>query len=609
MWLLLVLLLSPAVLPAQHCGDPARGPDPAVYLALRLGGDHDLRLERHYLQRLHSTFLHPYGRDAGRPQTGRLALYLLGLRATCPTPEPPRALVTWLKYHLEEDWTGSRRHGRPLTSYYQYGLGVLALCVHHKRVREEVIRRLLTAQHHGRLGHGGTAVDTEAVVAVALTCLERRRLVGARLAAELRVAAQNMSRSMAEAQGPDGIIGNIYSTPWALQVGVTWGDLWAGRGNGHGGQQGCRCRCVCQCGGRYSCGFGADTLTPVDIEPRAEAPGNKTVRLVVECPLPWCFELRLFDQRVSAPAAASLLDVLRAASEQEPRFTFDTQDTAQGPFLTQVLGLEARQQKRNYWQLLTAPSTPLLTSVADYVPHDGETLILRLSECSVALGNLGLSYAQLDVAQAVATTTPLVTMALGALGGRRPRPLQCWAMGPVCAGAACSIAGGLRLSQPGCGFLLAATVLRALKSIQQSVLLQEDHLDALSLLGLTSLPSFVLLFGAAVALELGPSWQGVLRPDASLWGCVLLSCLGSVLYNLATSCLLSLTSALTLHLLGSLTVVGNLLLSRLLFGTRLGALGYAGVALTLAGMVLYHQPRLLAACWPLRALRRPPRHQ
>ncbi|NXS38046.1 S35E4 protein, partial [Pomatostomus ruficeps] len=141
------------------------------------------------------------------------------------------------------------------------------------------------------------------------------------------------------------------------------------------------------------------------------------------------------------------------------------------------------------------------------------------------------------------------------------------------------------------------------------VLLQEDRLDALSLLGLTSLPSFVLLFGAAVALELGPSWQGILRPDAALWGCVLLSCLGSVLYNLATSCLLSLTSALTLHLLGSLTVVGNLLLSRLLFGTRLGALGYAGVALTLAGMVLYHQPRLLAACWRLRGLRRHPRHQ
>ncbi|NXG10036.1 TCO2 protein, partial [Sakesphorus luctuosus] len=333
-----------------------------------------------------------------QPQTGRLALYLLGLRATCPPPEPPRALVTWLKYHLEEDWTGSRRHGRPLTSYYQYGLGVLALCVHHKRVREEVIRRLLTAQHHGRLGHGGTAVDTEAVVAVALTCLERRRLVGARLAAELRAAAQNVSRSMAEAQGPDGIMGNIYSTPWALQVFLARGVCHTEPAYGRAvaallenldafGTAATLAQVLPVLHGRsyldiasMRCGEEQDTLTPVDIEPRTEAPGNKTVRLVVECPLPWCFELRLFDQRVSAPAAASLLDVLRAATEQEPRFTFDTQDTAQGPFLTQVLGLEARQQKRNYWQLLTAPSTPLLTSVADYVPRDGETLILRLSE-------------------------------------------------------------------------------------------------------------------------------------------------------------------------------------------------------------------------------------
>lgn len=59
------------------------------------------------------------------------------------------------------------------------------------------------------------------MVALAFTCLERRRLVGTGLAAELREAADRASRSMAEAQGPDGIIGNIYSTPWALQVGVT----------------------------------------------------------------------------------------------------------------------------------------------------------------------------------------------------------------------------------------------------------------------------------------------------------------------------------------------------------------------------------------------------
>ncbi|NWW77668.1 TCO2 protein, partial [Climacteris rufus] len=335
----------------------------------------------------------------GRPRTGWLALYLLGLRATCPPPSPQRSLVTWLKYYLEEDWTGSRQHGHPLTSYYQYGLGVLALCVHHKRVREEVIRRLLTAQQHGRLGHGLNAVDTEAVVALAFTCLGQRRLVGARLVAELRAATSRASRSMAEAQGPDGVIGNIYSTPWALQVFLATGTCQTEPAFGQAmaalldnldafGTAATMAQVLPVLHGRsyldvasVHCREEPDTLTPMDMEPPTEVLGNKTVQLVVECPLPWCFQLRLYDRPVSVPAGASLLDVLRAAAAQEPHgFTFDIQDTPQGPFLTQVLGLEARQQKRNYWQLLTAPSTPLQMGVADYRPHDGETLILSLSE-------------------------------------------------------------------------------------------------------------------------------------------------------------------------------------------------------------------------------------
>ncbi|NWS32988.1 TCO2 protein, partial [Polioptila caerulea] len=333
------------------------------------------------------------------PHTGRLALYLLGLRATCPPASPHRALVTWLKYYLEEDWTGSRRHGHPLSNYYQYGLGVLALCVHRKRVREEVIQRLLTAQRHGRLGHSGNAVDTEAVVALAFTCLEQRRLVGTGLAAELRAAAQGASRRMAEAQGPDGIIGNIYSTPWALQAFLATGMCQMEPAFGQAmaallenleafGTAATMAQMLPVLHGHSYLDIGSmhcqeepDTLTPLDIEPPAEVLGNKTVQLVVECPLPWCYELQLYDRPVPVPAAASLLDVLQAAAALEPHdFKFHTQDTPQGPFLTQVLGLEARQEKRNYWQLLIAPNTPLQMGIADYRTQDGETLILRLSE-------------------------------------------------------------------------------------------------------------------------------------------------------------------------------------------------------------------------------------
>ncbi|NXJ95104.1 TCO2 protein, partial [Corythaixoides concolor] len=336
------------------------------------------------------------------PETGRLALYLLGLRAACPPPEPgaERWLVTWLKYYLEQDWAGSRHHGHPLTSYYQYGLGVLALCVHGKRVREEVIRRLLAAEQHRRFGHaGGSAVDTEAVVALAFTCLERERLVGTALAAELRAARREVRKRMVEEQNQDGFFGNVYSTPWAMQVFISTN--------------------TCQSQLAYSRAMAAllenldafatavpmaqvlpvlhgrsyldiasmhcreepDTLMPASPEPLPTVPGNVTVRLVVECPQPRCPQERLYDQPVPAPAGASLLDVLRAAAAQGPHnFTFGTQDTAQGPFLSRVLGVEAWHHKRSYWQLLTAPDTSLQMGVADYRPHDGETLILRLSK-------------------------------------------------------------------------------------------------------------------------------------------------------------------------------------------------------------------------------------
>ncbi|XP_071301880.1 transcobalamin-2 [Agelaius tricolor] len=434
---LVLLLLLPALLPARCCeppagsagavralsarllglaGDPARDPDPAVYLALRLAREHHPRLEQRYLERLQDAFQHPYGRslqgygrsrwDAERsmsteepPHTGRLALYLLGLQATCPPLSPHRSLVTWLKYYLEEEWTGSQQRGHPVTSYYQYGLGVLALCVHRKRVRDQVVRQLLTAQHHGRLGHSDNTVDTEAMVALAFTCLERRRLVGTELAAKLRLAAHEASRNMAKAQGPDGIIGNIYSTPWALQVFLATGDCKTEPAFGQAmaallenleafGTAATMAQVLPVLHGHSyldiasrHCGEEPDTLTPLDMEPLPEVPGNKMVQLVVECPLPWCYDLQLYDRLVPVPAAASLLDVLRAAAALDPReFRFHTQDTPQGPFLTQVLGLEARQEKRNYWQILSAPNTPLQMGIAEYRPPDGATLILRLSE-------------------------------------------------------------------------------------------------------------------------------------------------------------------------------------------------------------------------------------
>lgn len=99
-----------------------------------------------------------------------------------------------------------------------------------------------------------------------------------------------------------------------------------------------------------------------------------------------------------------------------------------------------------------------------------QVLLLSLTfGTSMACGNVGLSAVPLDLAQLATTTTPLITLALSALLlGRRHHPLQFAAMGPLCLGAACSLAGELRTPPAGCGFLLVATCLRGLKSVQQS---------------------------------------------------------------------------------------------------------------------------------------------
>lgn len=155
-------------------------------------------------------------------------------------------------------------------------------------------------------------------------------------------------------------------------------------------------------------------------------------------------------------------------------------------------------------------------------------------------------------------------------------------------------AGSSRLWVGGAVYLwvLMAVVLVA------GALLQEERLDAVTLLYATSVPSFCLLAGAALVLEAGVALPPA--PTSShLWACILLSCVLSVLYNLASFSLLALTSALTVHVLGNLTVVGNLVLSRLLFGSRLSALSYMGIALTLSGMFLYHNCEFVAS-WATR---------
>ncbi|KAF6083227.1 transcobalamin 2 [Phyllostomus discolor] len=91
---------------------------------------------------------------------GQLALYMLALRANCEFVGGHKGnrLVSKLKRFLEDEKRaiGHDHMGKPHTSYYQYGLSLLALCLHQKRVHDSVVGKLLYAMepnHHLHQGH------------------------------------------------------------------------------------------------------------------------------------------------------------------------------------------------------------------------------------------------------------------------------------------------------------------------------------------------------------------------------------------------------------------------------------------------------------------------
>lgn len=224
-----------------------------------------------------------------------------------------------------------------------------------------------------------------------------------------------------------------------------------------------------------------------------------------------------------------------------------------------------------------------------------KVFLLSLTFCaSIAFGNMGLTYVQLSFAQMIYTTTPLFTLAISTLIlGKQHHMIKYTAMMPICLGASFSIMGEVQFDQTGCIFVFAATMLRGVKSIQQSILLQEEKINSMFLLYLMAIPSFCILAVAALALENWALLESPLHYDKHLWMFIFLSCMGSVLYNLASNCVITLTSAVTLHILGNLNVVGNLLLSQLLFGSELSALSCVGAVLTLSGMLIYQNSEFI----------------
>ncbi|NWZ68936.1 IF factor, partial [Acrocephalus arundinaceus] len=79
-----------------------------------------------------------------------------------------------------------------------------------------------------------------------------------------------------------------------------------------------------------------------------------------------------YSTNVTAPSGSTLLQVMEVAAEEKPDiFSFQTEQTSWGPYVTSIHGLAGNTDDRTYWQFLSAGNA-LEEGVGTYKPHDGE---------------------------------------------------------------------------------------------------------------------------------------------------------------------------------------------------------------------------------------------
>ncbi|TKC44727.1 hypothetical protein EI555_012728 [Monodon monoceros] len=357
--------------------------NPSIYVGLRLSSLQAGAKEAHYLHSLklsyqQSLLSNDNSDSEAKPSMGQLALYLLALRANCEFVGGRKGdrLVSQLKRFLEDEKgaIGHNHQGHPHTSYYQYSLGILALCVHQKRVHDSVLGKLLYAvEHEQHLQQGHFPVDTLAMAGLAFSCLKLSNL-NPNQRNRITVALGRVQEKILKAQTPEGHFGNVYSTPLALQL------LMASlRPTVELGTACLKAKAALLASLQHKAFQNplmisqmlpilnqksyVDLISPdceaprVLLEPATETPSQTQVPGFIHVTLKVSSISPSYRHSVSVPVSSSLEDVLKKAQEHS-RFRYGTQASLSGPYLTSVMGKKAGE--REFWQLLRAPDTPLL---------------------------------------------------------------------------------------------------------------------------------------------------------------------------------------------------------------------------------------------------------
>ncbi|XP_072521177.1 transcobalamin-2 [Salminus brasiliensis] len=381
--------------------EPDSLPNPSVHIALRLSTQHNLNKEGQHLNQL-KTKLHQDIQSslvARQMVVGRLALYILALRSSChdlnsltlsdgKTSEP---LLTHLKRQMEKEKEHIAFSHRPLTNYYQYSLGVLALCVSGVRVSSHVSHKLVHAVQHGLIKHGDSlCIDSHAMAGMALQCLKDAG-TPMKNVEELDKALATIKQKLLNSQRTDGHLGNEFSTGLAVQALLAMGSSVmecstsmealrsdARKGSYHNAMAisqtlpALQQRSYLQLKS-MECRDEDDTLV-LDAAPVVEVlPSLTNVPVQVEV---LKADGSSSEYKFEVPSGSSLLEVLTLLQDHQMGFTFEKEDSLWGPFLSQVNREQARQTDRRYWHL-SSNGNSLTQGIKDYKIEEAQKITIK----------------------------------------------------------------------------------------------------------------------------------------------------------------------------------------------------------------------------------------
>lgn len=333
---------------------------------------------------------------------GRLALYAMALKASCHdlsgvcllTGEKTEPLITHLKKQMELEKDYMAFSHRPLTNYYQYSLGILALCVSGVRVSAHVSHKLIHAALHAQFQHGDSeSVDTLAMAGMALQCLKEAETPVKKME-ELDKALARIKQKIVDSQRDDGHLGNEFSTGLAVQALLAMGS------NVEECDTSLKALCSDARNGSYHNAMAISQILPAlqqrsYLHLRNKECLNEDDTLVLDAVsvvLPTLSSVKgvkvkvkvevvkadgkASNYQINIPSGASLLESLTLLQEQQTDFKFEKEDSLWGPFLSVINGEHARQTDRRYWHI-ASDGKALNQGIKDYKIQTSQIITIK----------------------------------------------------------------------------------------------------------------------------------------------------------------------------------------------------------------------------------------